>query len=125
MALLAEHHIAGRLAIEDFDRRQRAALCAVTKDDLASLLADLPLPARTNSPHARRLVLSLPSRPSGLRRVIVWGLPPGVIGGAATVMTHHRGDLLQSEDMFVASLVTGAAGFLAHWVTSVLRRKDD
>jgi hypothetical protein len=39
---LSDHHVWGRLTLDELDRRQRAALTAVTRDDLAGLLADLP-----------------------------------------------------------------------------------
>src|SRR5688500_836467 len=39
---LTEHHVRGRLSVDDLDRRHRAALVAVTEADLAALLADLP-----------------------------------------------------------------------------------
>ena len=38
---LTDHHLHGRLSVEELDRRQRAALNAVTAD-LAALIADLP-----------------------------------------------------------------------------------
>ena len=39
---LTDHHLHGRLPVEELDRRQRAALNAVTAADLAALIADLP-----------------------------------------------------------------------------------
>ena len=59
-----ERHVAeGRLNLDEFDQRSTAALTAVTRDELASLTADLPeLPEEPAIPvepadHARHLVL--------------------------------------------------------------------
>ena len=60
---LQRHTAAGRLSLEEFDRRSTAALAAVTLDDLAALTFDLPAltdePARPVGPasHARHLTL--------------------------------------------------------------------
>src|SRR3712207_4793765 len=43
LELLSEHHVQGRLTADELDRRQHAALTAVTEDDLAGLFADLPV----------------------------------------------------------------------------------
>jgi hypothetical protein len=42
IALLSEHFSAGRLTIEEFSQRCAAAGAAVTRDDLSSIVADLP-----------------------------------------------------------------------------------
>jgi hypothetical protein len=41
---LERHTAAGRLNLDEFDKRSTAALAAVTLDDLAALTADLPEP---------------------------------------------------------------------------------
>jgi hypothetical protein len=60
---LERHTAAGRLSLEEFDQRSTAALAAVTLDELAALIADLPklpdgpaLPAESAG-HGRHLVL--------------------------------------------------------------------
>ncbi len=63
LGALQRHTAAGRLSLEEFDRRSTAALAAVTLEDLAGLTADLPgltdQPARLAEPasHARHLTL--------------------------------------------------------------------
>ena len=42
VSALIDHHLHGRLSVEEHDRRQRAALAAVTAGDLGLLLTDLP-----------------------------------------------------------------------------------
>ena len=63
---LERHHVAGRLDLDEFDRRSTAALTAVTLGDLAGLTLDLPelsrepaLPVEPVEPasHARHLAL--------------------------------------------------------------------
>ena len=63
LAALQRHTAAGRLSLEEFDRRSTSALAAVTLEDLAGLTADLPgltdgppRPAESAS-HARHLTL--------------------------------------------------------------------
>jgi DUF1707 SHOCT-like domain len=60
---LERHTAAGRLSLEEFDQRSTAALAAVTLDELAALIADLPklpdgpaLPVESAG-HGRHLVL--------------------------------------------------------------------
>ena len=63
LGALQRHTAAGRLSLEEFDRRSTAALAAVTLEDLAGLTADLP--GLTDQPtrlaetagHARHLTL--------------------------------------------------------------------
>ena len=60
---LERHTAVGRLSLEEFDQRSTAALAAVTQNDLAALIADLPEPrVEPTSPldavgHGRHLVL--------------------------------------------------------------------
>jgi Domain of unknown function (DUF1707) len=60
---LERHTAAGRLSLDEFDKRSTAALVAVTLDDLAELTADLPPlphePAQSAAPatHGRHLIL--------------------------------------------------------------------
>ncbi|CAA9319846.1 MAG: hypothetical protein AVDCRST_MAG48-2576 [uncultured Friedmanniella sp.] len=60
---LERHHVAGRLDLDELDRRTTAALAAVTLDDLAALTLDLPelhrAPALPVEPggHARHLAV--------------------------------------------------------------------
>lgn len=60
---LERHTAVGRLNLDEFDQRSTAALAAVTMDELAALISDLPeLPDKPGPPvdqpsHARHLVL--------------------------------------------------------------------
>ncbi|HJV14112.1 MAG TPA: DUF1707 domain-containing protein [Propionibacteriaceae bacterium] len=60
---LERHTAAGRLSLDEFDKRSTAALVAVTLEDLAGLTADLPPlphePAQSAAPagHGRHLIL--------------------------------------------------------------------
>jgi Domain of unknown function (DUF1707) len=60
---LERHTAAGRLSLDEFDKRSTAALVAVTLEDLAGLTADLPPlphePAQSPAPagHGRHLIL--------------------------------------------------------------------
>jgi Domain of unknown function (DUF1707) len=60
---LERHTAAGRLTLDEFDKRSTAALVAVTLEDLVGLTADLPPlpdePARSVAPasHGRHLLL--------------------------------------------------------------------
>jgi hypothetical protein len=72
---LIDHHLRGCLSAEELDRRQRAALNAVTAADLAGLVADLPLDnATVGRPRSAR-----PARwswPVVAKKIAVWGAPP-------------------------------------------------
>lgn len=46
---LERHTTAGRLRLDEFDERAKAALTAVTLDDLAALTADLPRDAASGA----------------------------------------------------------------------------
>jgi hypothetical protein len=52
METLTEHHVRGRLPVEELDRRHRAALKAETDAELASLLVDLPGSTARRGHHA-------------------------------------------------------------------------
>lgn len=57
LRVLEQHTASGRLNLDEFDHRSTAALAAVTLDDLAALIADLPAlpdePARPVEPASR------------------------------------------------------------------------
>ena len=60
---LERHTASGRLNLDEFDQRSTAALAAVTQNDLAPLIADLPEPPAEPTPpldpasHGQHLVL--------------------------------------------------------------------
>jgi hypothetical protein len=124
IGLLTDHHVSGRLSADELDQRHRAALCAVTRDDLVSLLRDLPLATerlghedgRTSTPDVP------PRRPRPWPR-LAWALPPCTVVGAAALMSNYRTDLLDREDAFVAALAVGAAGVASQWWASLVNRR--
>ncbi|HKN99473.1 MAG TPA: DUF1707 domain-containing protein [Pseudonocardiaceae bacterium] len=76
--LLEEHHAAGRLTVAELDERVAAAYAARTRDDLATLLADLPTepdPEPVEPLDPRRLLL------------LCWVCPPA---GLVYWLTHRR-----------------------------------
>lgn len=121
---LSEHHVKGRLEVEELDRRQRAALAAQTEADLAKLLVDLPelSPARPSMDSAG----SVPSRPrlgqrEEVQALVTWGPPTGVtLAGAAWVAT--AGPFPDESSQFVMAMGMAAVGFVSHWW--VTRRRD-
>lgn len=121
--LLTDHHISGHLSMEDLDLRHRAALCAVTRNDLASLLRDLPLTTEGLG-HGEGSASSsaVPSRRSQPMDWLGRALPPSTIVTAAAVMSNYRTDLLDREAAFLAALATGAAGVASHWCASLIKR---
>lgn len=61
VGLLQEHHIAGRLSIEEMDQRVTAALSASKQSDIARLLSDLPsLKSEPERRSSRRALVILP-----------------------------------------------------------------
>jgi DNA-binding transcriptional MocR family regulator len=114
METLTEHHLHGRLSVEELDRRQRAALEAATRADLAALLGDLP----------RRTSIRMPlAGGNGW-----WTLDPKVRArrvarAAATAVSLAAGGVLvasantQSDETgFGVGLAAAALGYLTHVV---------
>lgn len=61
VGLLQEHHIAGRLSVEEMDERVTAALSASKQSDIARLLSDLPsLKSEPERRSSRRAFVILP-----------------------------------------------------------------
>jgi hypothetical protein len=54
VAALAEHYVAGRLDLTEFEERTAAALRARTRADLETTLLDLPVAASSTAQPARR-----------------------------------------------------------------------
>lgn len=73
---LAEHHVRGRLSVEEFERRQQAALTALTHADLAALLADLPPVPSTRTPLAAGLGRWSLDPEGRTRRITKWVTTP-------------------------------------------------
>jgi hypothetical protein len=127
---LTEHHLRGRLSAEEFDRRQRAALEALTAADLARLVADLPSSARGP---ARSLVgvdggrLPVPAQGrSYVRTATFWAAPPAVIVSSAAITSTVVADaagMASTPGVFWVSALTGAVGYATHWAMSLFRSR--
>lgn len=113
---LGEHHARGRLSVEELDRRQEAALVAVTHADLAALLADLP-------PIDQRLLLSRLRRTPALgwlpdrRRTLKWAGPPAVLVAGSVYMASQQ-PFDNDPSQFGTALAMGALGYVSHWWAS-------
>jgi hypothetical protein len=118
VAALIEHHLHGRLSVEEFDRRQRAALAAVTTGDLRLLLADLP---RGDEPAERRTRGVVPGAASGtVAKAAVRVLPAGlVVAGASLSQWAWQ---YSAEGPFLGALTGGALGYVAHSAIARFRR---
>lgn len=119
---LNEHHALGRLSIDELDRRQRATLTAVTALDLAALTVDLPHDLTAGRPARRRAWSGVSSlfRSRLARRAAIWTGPPAAVVTASTFVV--AADYRYDEQVFLASLATGAVGYLSHWVACRLKR---
>jgi hypothetical protein len=105
---LAEHHVRGRLTVEELDRRQRAALTATTEADLAVLLLDLP--AEPTSGPRRWRSLAARAWESRAVRVVVLA-PAGLAAGGGLVAVPNTNDDVWK---FLLGLGAAAAGFVAN-----------
>lgn len=117
VAALIEHHLDGRLSVEELDRRQGAALAAVTSDDLAPLLTDLPQGEGLAKQRMRRVV---PAKSSDVRAGVMRVLPAGLIVGGATFSQWAW--QYSAEGPFLGALAGGALGYAAHAATVRFRR---
>ena len=116
---LIDHHLHGRLSVEDLERRQVAAMTAVTTQDLRLLLADLP-----DSGHAgmRSPQQTLPADAVDQARKAVKSLlpvTPVLLGGAWFSQWFWQ---YSAEGPFLGALAGGALGYASHAVLSRLRR---
>jgi hypothetical protein len=123
MAELTEHHLQGRLSVEEFDRRQRAALVAVTAADLQALVADLPssgeYDARAVTPARAWL------RSGRARAIAAWaGAPVAIITSSTLFATYDYNGLSGPAATFWGSAVTGLVGFTAYGLAARLKRRQ-
>ncbi len=117
-AALIEHHLHGRLSVDELERRQRAALAAVTEGDLSLLLNDLPERQSPSNRGSRRPVSRGAS--SEVTRVAIRLVPVvPVIGGAwfTQWIVASTGD-----GAFLGALATGALGYATHAIIDRFRR---
>lgn len=119
VAALIDHHLHGRLSVEELDRRQRAAIAAVTTGDLGVLLADLPqgeAPAEQTS--CRVLSPEASGRWAG---TAVRFLPVSLILGAGAAFSQWAWQY-SAEGPFLGALAGGALGYATHAVVGRSRR---
>lgn len=125
VATLTEHHLQGRLSVEEVQSRHRAALVAVRVSDLDALLADLPgghRGLRTSGPARARTQSVASPVPEVLDRapgVTVVGaatalVPAGVIVGASALAHHLWMD--SNEGALLGGLFVGTIGYATHAV---------
>ena len=111
---LNEHHAHGRLSVDELDRRQRAALSAVTDADLSTLLADLPHApsARTPAGDTEDWWSLDPAVRAG--RMARWAAVPLslVVGGVTVASAVNYSD----ERNFVVGFAATGLGYLTHLV---------
>ena len=111
---LNEHHARGRLSVDELDRRQRAALSAVTDADLSTLLADLPHApsARTPGGDTEDWWSLDPAVRAG--RIARWTAVPLslVVGGVTVASAVNYSD----ERNFVVGFAATGFGYLTHLV---------
>jgi hypothetical protein len=109
---LSDHHVWGRLTLDELDRRQRAALTAVTRDDLAGLLADLP---SGTSPSGSLAVSedwwSLAPTVRALR-IARWSATP--ISLAAGGVLVASANPINDESGFAVGFAAAAVGYITH-----------
>lgn len=131
VATLTEHHLHGRLSVEEVQARHRAALAAVRVSDLDALLADLPGGHRgfgaTRPARTRNQPVASPASPvvGRARDVTLLGaasavVPAGVIVGASVLAQ----DVLQYSDegALLGGLFVGTIGYATHAVKTRVQR---
>lgn len=115
-AVLIDHHLHGRLSVEELDRRQQVALSAVTADDLGLLLADLPQSDLLDQRRSRRAVPA--EATDAVTRTAIRVLPAGLIlVGASFSQWAWQ---YSAEGPFLGALVGGGVGYAT---TAVIARR--
>lgn len=120
LAALAEHHMAGRLDVDELDRRQQGAFKAVSAADLDVLLSDLP--SLENSRRVSLIPLSEKLNLSEMGRVRrLW--PAAVLySGAFVAQGGSTADWWHINDDVYSGLALVTFGYATHWVATKLRR---
>jgi hypothetical protein len=122
VAVLIDHHLTGRLSLEELERRQEAAMTAVTGRDLEFLLSDLPDGKPTRIfPSAGSTVDAATNRvTAGARRL--W--PVGVIWtGAFVAQGGSSADWWHLNDSIAAGFIMASFGYATHWAVTKVRSR--
>lgn len=121
ISALCEHHAWGRLSVDELDRRQTAALTAVSAADLAVLLSDLPEHGRGGSPEVSHRDWRAPLKERALRATR-WALPPTCFVTSGVMIASADG-MYSDERQFVAGVAAAGIGYVTHLVVSKWPKK--
>ena len=121
---LLEHHLSGRLTAEELERREHAALDAVTNLDLARLLADLPQEQMNGqeltSPPRAGTTLTPVWTSLRIRSRVRWAVPPAAVAATGWFFTAPN----PTDQQWLVAVVAGAFGYFGHqWASN--RGSDD
>ena len=119
LEVLSEHHVRGRLSVEELDQRQRAALVAITEADLAALVADLPAEGQSGPPRrASSTGATARLAPTGpaVATLVRWVLPPASLIAGASVVAGVNGQ--NDVEQFASGMAMGMLGIAVHWFFS-------
>lgn len=123
IAELLDHHLAGRLDAQEYDRREQQAMIAVTAEELMVLTEDLPTPetdTRPQSPFSnltsqRTRAITSPGLPAirDIRRLwpvtVLWS-------GAFVAQGGSSADWWHINDDITTGFLMASFGFATHWV---------
>jgi hypothetical protein len=125
VAELLNHHLDGRLDAEEYDRRERLALIAVTIEDLTALTSDLPASEPAPRPRLPRLSNFVPRAHRGssssvhARRDVRSLWPVAVLwSGAFVAQGGSTADWWHINDDITSGFVMASFGFATHWVVT-------
>lgn len=124
VAELLNHHLDGRLDAEEYDRRERQALSAVTVEELMVLTEDLPTPEAATRPRSRFSSSLMPQRTRGITSPGVPSLrdvrrlwPITVLwSGAFVAQGGSTADWWHLNDDITTGFLMASFGFATHWV---------
>ena len=109
LALLAEHHLQGRVRDDGDDQRAGQALQALTEADLVRLVTDLPVGVGLAACSSRRAALLDVPRSSWTRIAVPL---TGISAAAYITSVMMAGAEPSTDDALAASLITGVVGFV-------------
>jgi hypothetical protein len=119
LAALTEHHMLGRLSVQELDERQRAALAAVSRADLDALLSDLP--DLGGDADQRRALRPATQRAQSAKRAQRWWGPSALVLASFITQTGSSGDLWHLNQNIETGLFMATFGYAAHWAVTKVR----